>query len=154
MYRTSVKKKKISHRPTTLIGLPFPSYGLHTDSYTYKHTHSTGVISSLRPAISVTPRSCGNGGLFPSLDLILFLLFIEFLINDWAQLQLDLAIEKDWWPCQRCWNDWIWENSGGKNGTVRIENAFEEFCCEVLRWGPAITRRNVRLKISGVVLWF
>ena len=59
------KKKKISHRPTTLIWLLFPSYGLHTDWYTYKHTHSTGVISSLRPAINMTPRSCGNGGLFP-----------------------------------------------------------------------------------------
>lgn len=59
------KKKKISHRPTTLIGLPFPSYGLHTDSSTYKHTHCTGMISSLTPAIDVTPRSCGNGSLSP-----------------------------------------------------------------------------------------
>ena len=34
------KKKKISHRPTTLIGLPFPSYGLHIYLLIYLQTHT------------------------------------------------------------------------------------------------------------------
>lgn len=80
-----------------------------------------------------------------------FLWYVIRISDKWLDL-IAGGPGKDWWPCQRCWNDCIWEKSGRKNGTIRIENALEEFCCEVLGWGPAITRRKVRLKLCGVLI--